>query len=218
VKRLLPLLVLMLGGCTSQGESSYQEYWKIVKQGFSGSFGGGGISLDQAAAVPYASMGLRINGGQEGIVVLATQSGDNLLWTSSAHVVVETVNGRIKRTVGTPQEVSVALPQSEGAVLSPAQALKGPYNSTRTIDWPKLAVFGTTLNCRTAIRGIQKIKLLGKPMTTTRIDETCASQDGDWVFTDSYWVSRDDGFVWRSLQHLHPKGEVLQTEIFRPPA
>ncbi len=50
-----------------------------------------------------------------------------------------------------------------------------------------------------------------------RVDESCRSRKPEWSFTDNYWVDLDNGRVWRARQHVHPKGGIIETEIFRPP-
>jgi hypothetical protein len=58
---------------------------------------------------------------------------------------------------------------------------------------------------------------LGQAIGTYRIDESCSGERPEWRFTDSFWVDGDNGMVWRSRQHVHPNGAVVETEIFRPP-
>ena len=65
--------------------------------------------------------------------------------------------------------------------------------------------------------GRQKIDILGQAVTTNRVDEACQSRQPEWSFVDSYWADPDNGLVWRSRQHIHPKGGEIETEVFRPP-
>ena len=209
----VPLLVL--AGCTSDGQSDYKDYFSIIRAAWSGSFGDGSITRQQAAAVEYASLGIRLNGGRENMLVLATQTNDELMWTSSAHVTVNTVGGRVKRTVGLPQDISMT---PEGTMLPPAAAmLQGPFSSRRIMDVPSAGEFGVLLSCRATVRGAQRIVILGQGLNTMRVDETCKDSARSWTFTDSYWIDRENGLVWRSVQHLHPNGETLQLQILRPP-
>lgn len=209
-----PLLVL--AGCNSDGHSTYQEYFQIVGAAWKSSFGSGAVTRQQAAAIPFASMGVRVNGGHENLIVLATQTGDEMLWTSKARIVVVTVNGRIKRTVGLPQDLSIT-PKGAREWASPAAALLGPFTSQRVVDFPESNEFGVILSCRAAARANQSITILGQRMNLARVDETCRATGRDWSFTDSYWVDRESGFIWRSVQHLHPDGEIVQVTILRPP-
>ena len=207
-----PLLVL--AGCSSGGQSDYQDYYSVIRAAWSGSFGDGAITRQQAAAVEFASMGIRLNGGRENMLILATQANDDLMWTSSAHVTISTASGRIKRTVGLPQDVS-ATPQ--GNALPPAAALQGPFSSRRIMDIPSAGEFGLLLTCRTTLRGKQQIVILQQRINTMRVDENCQEVGHSWSFTDSYWISAESGLVWRSIQHIHPNGEIVQLQILRPP-
>ncbi len=58
------------------------------------------IARDDAARVPYASIGVRIDGGPQILLVLATATGPDLLWTSGAQVAIVTRGGRILKTAG----------------------------------------------------------------------------------------------------------------------
>jgi hypothetical protein len=71
--------------------------------------------------------------------------------------------------------------------------------------------------CSARAAGRQTVKILGQPIATMRVDEACRARKPEWAFTDNYWVDLDNGRVWRSRQHIHPKGGIIETEIFRPP-
>ena len=92
---------LLLAGCAGGDQTStWGDYYKVLQQSFSQSFGDKAITRDRAAAVPYASMGYRLNGSPEAMIVLATDNGGEELWTSSAHIVIVTRDGRVTRHRG----------------------------------------------------------------------------------------------------------------------
>jgi hypothetical protein len=214
---LLPVL-LLLAGCDSSGPSDYSLYYQAVRQSFSASFGNGShITKDQAAAVPYASIGYRLNDGSEQLLVLATDNGGEQLWTSAAHVVIVTRGGRVVRTVGLPQDVSGVTPQRGLDFLEPAAAGKGNLTNVRVEDLPDIPAYGAAIKCVATPRGMETIAILGHGITTRKIDETCRSDTLNWSFTDNYWVDPDSALVWRSVQHISPKGETLEIETLRPP-
>jgi hypothetical protein len=218
--RILPsaglAALLLAGGCSSEG-SAWREYFQVVRQGISGSFRDVAVTRDQAAAIPYASLGYRIDGGNEGILVLATDNNGEQLWTAASPVVLLTRGGRILRSVGLPHDIAGTTAQ--GGTLPPlSDALRGPYRSTRAVDLPDIGAYGVSLSCTTTSRGPQTISIIGTAIATVRIDETCHSARPQWTFTDNYWIDAKTGFTWHSIQHLHPVGTTIPIEIFRPPA
>ena len=220
VKHIACLVLALVGaGCSSGGSinSNYTQFYEVLRQSMSASFGKIRVTREQAAAIPYASLGYSIDGGNQGILVLATDSGGDLLWTSAAHVVIVTRDGRIVRTVGLGQDLSNLTSRDQKGLLPPAAAVRTPFSSTRLEDFADLSLYGVRLSCQAKLAGRQNIKILGQVIATSRVDEACSSRDPDWSFTNSFWVDQDSGFVWRSRQHVHPKGRPVEIEIFRPP-
>jgi hypothetical protein len=207
----------LLGGCMSQ-KSLYGQYFDMVRQSWHQAFGDGGVSREQAAAIPYASLGYRVNGGPELILVLATDSGGEQMWTAASHVVLVTENGRVKRSLGLPHDLSGTAPTGNSSTLpSPALALQGPFSSSMTLDFPDINAYSTPVMCRAIAVGRQNIQILGSSIATTRVDESCTATALNWRYRNSYWLDPQSGFVWRSQLHVHPKGGTLDIEILRPP-
>jgi len=214
----LAAAALLLAGCSSadSGNTNYAQFFQLAKQSLSATFGKVRVTRDQAAAIPYASMGYSLDGGNQQLLVLATDSAGEQLWTGPSHVVIVTRDGRIIRTVGLGHDLS-GLSLRNGTVPPPGAAARGPFSSTRLEDFPELGFYGILVSCRARLVGRQKVEILGQSMMTNRVDETCRSQRPDWSFVDSYWVDPNNGLVWRSRQHIHPKGGEIETEVFRPP-
>jgi hypothetical protein len=207
--------LLAAGGCSSE-QSVWRQYFQLIRQGVSGGFGSSTVSRDQAASIPYASLGYRVDGGGQALLVLATDTNGEQLWTAASHVVLLTRDGRILRSVGLPHNRTM-MPQAGAVLPSLHDALKAPVRSTRLVDWPDLGTYSVPLSCLATARGSQLISILGTNLVTTRVDETCQSANPRWSFTDNYWLDADTGFVWRSTQHLHPAGSTVQIDILRPP-
>ena len=213
----LAAAMLVLAGCSSSGTTDYAQYYQALRQGVAASFGGARITKTQAAAIPYASMGYRLNDGAEQLLVLATDTNGEQLWTSGAHIVIVTRGGRIMRTVGLPHDVAAVTPSAGQELPALLTALKGKLTYSRLEDFPDISTYGATISCTTLPRGLQTIVILGRGISTVRIDEVCRSPSLDWAFTDSYWLDRQSGLAWRSIQHIHPNAGKIETEILRPP-
>ncbi len=218
MKRLtLAAALFSLAGCSSSGTSDYTQFYQAIRQGIAASFGKASVTRAQAAAIPYASMGYRVNGGAEQILVLATDANGEQLWTSGAHIVIVTRGGRIVRTVGLAHDVSAVAPQTGRELRAPATAIGGVVASTWLMDFPDIPAYGAAVTCTATPRGEQTILILGHGIRTIRLDEICHSAELDWSFTNSYWLDPESGLTWRSIQHVHPKDQTIESEILRPP-
>jgi hypothetical protein len=210
--------VLLLAGCASGDQiSPWGEYYQVLRQSFSGSFGSKAVTRDRAAAVPYASLGYRLNGGPESMIVLATDNGGEELWTSSAHIVIVTQDGSVKRTVGLPHDLGQWTPARGSSLLPPVAALTSPQTVTLLADFPDRGSYSSAVTCHLAAAGPETVTILGRAIATTRVNEDCDAPQLKWQFRNSYWLDGDH-FVWRSVQHIHPSGDTLDIEIFRPPS
>ncbi len=212
----LVLLPFVAGGCSSQG-NVWGQYFRVVRQGYAANFGDKAISRQQAASVPYASLGYRVDGSAEAMLVLATDSLGDQIWTSSSHIVLLTHQGRILRTVGLTHDRAATVAQNRAEVPPLSQALQAPFSSTRFLDFPDIGAYSVPVTCVTTRRGPRAISILGTRLDTIQVDETCKSKPLNWSFTDNYWIDAQNGFVWHSVQHLHPAGVTVQIEILRPP-
>jgi hypothetical protein len=214
---LIAALVL-LSGCSSTGASDYSLYYQALRQSIAAGFGGRPrVTKDQAAAIPYATIGYRLNDGPEQLLVLATDSGGEQLWTSGAHVVIVTRDGRIVRTVGFAQDVSAVTPQKGQQIFGPAEAKGKNFTTVRLEDFPSIPVYGVAVRCSAISRGRETIVILGRGVATQKVDEICRSDALAWSFTDSYWIDPQGGLVWRSIQHVGPENEKIEIETLRPP-
>ena len=210
-------LSLFVGGCSSTGDSDYSQFYQALRQSIGAGFGDGRVTKDQAAAIPYASLGYRVNDGSEQLLVLATDSNGEQLWTSAAHIVIATRGGRIVRTVGLPANVAAVTPAGAQTIPLLTTALSGPVSYSKLADLPDSRIYGAALACRLMYRGKQTIVILGRGISTVKIDESCASSALNWSFTDSYWLDADTGLAWKSIQHISPVQGKIETTILRPP-
>jgi hypothetical protein len=217
VRRAAVLLAALglgaLAGCSSSSETGIGQYYQILRQ----SLRENRITAEQAGAIPYASLGLKVDGNPEMLLVLATETNGNLMWTSRNHVVVVTRDGRIVRTVGLPHDVENVSPAA-GQERPPSAALVQRFITKRSADYPDVGRYAVALNCSTAAMQRETITILGSAIPTIRVQEHCSDSESRWSFTDTFWVDSQNGFIWRSIQHTHPEGTKISIEIFRPPA
>ena len=209
------LASLALAGCTSgAGGGDWSHIYELVHQSWTG--GAGTITLQQAAAVPYASLGVRVGGGPQTLVVLGADQSGHLLWTSAAKIAIETDNGRVMRTAGFPGDLSNVGFSGDDPLLAFERGGTGPQQATRTMDFRDINVFGIPVSCTLAREGSETIQILGTDIQTQRIGENCVSAKLDWQFENTFWMGTS-GFIWKSVQNIHPKQDPLTIEVLRPP-
>jgi len=208
--------VLALAGCDSL-TSNTGDWGQVISMARDGFSHDSSITLEQAAAVPYASLGVRIGGGTQMLVVLATDAGGDRMWTSKSKIAVTTRNGRIVSTAGLDRNLNwITFGGGADPILGAAQG-GPPRQSVRLADYWDLNRYSMPLRCVTVSRGADTITILGKSIAVTRIEENCESEALDWSFTDTFWVG-SSGLVWKSLQHVHPDFDPIEIEVLRPPA
>jgi hypothetical protein len=202
-----------LAGCSSDSSSDWSEYYGLAR-GLVGS--SPAVTLQQAAAIPNASMGVRIGDGPEAIVVLATDSSGDRLWTSVEKVAIYTRNGRIVRTGGLPRNVNTTIMLPDDPLDRLAQGRRLLPTSTKLVDFVDLGAMSVSLACETVSLGRDDIVILGATVKTARIEQKCSAPTLNWSFTDVFWMG-SDGLIWRSVQHIHPDSAPIEMEILRPP-
>ena len=202
----------LLGGCSSIGNSDAKSVYTIAKSTWNDS--GTDVTLDEAAAVPFATIGVRVGDSTQMLLILATDAGGQRLWTSSARIAITTRNGHIVQTAGFGHDLGNLQTRS---MTTDAD---GGWAAREDVDLPDLKLFSVPIACQAKQTGNKSIKILGQEIKTLRIDESCRSQDSElaWSFRNKYWIDPDSGTVWRSIQHVNPNLDPIEIVVLRPPA
>ncbi len=202
----------VLAGCSSIGGGDAEALYAIAKNYWTGN--SRKVTLEEAAAIPYASLGVSIGGNPQTVIVLAGGTGGQRLWTSAAKIAITTKDGRIVRTAGLEHNLGGYEPRDDTLGNDGVRMVRWQA------DFPDLNLYSVRVVCRDREAGDETIVILGTDIPTRRIEESCASQGSqlDWSFENTYWVDPASGLVWRSIQHVHPQLDAIETEILRPPA
>lgn len=219
LKTLRPLVAALalgaLAGCSSDSGSGWPQLMELAKASFAQS---DGVSLQQAASVPYASIGVRVGDGQQIMLLLAADTGHTQLWTSKAGIAISTRGGRIIETAGLPKNLSATvfagLSDPLPALLR--QAVVRPVSEARDADFGDLSEYSVPIRCRLEGGEDARVIILGHAIATRRFEEHCESSALDWSFTNLFWADRS-GLVWKSIQYIHPHSDPVEIEVLRPP-
>lgn len=169
------------------------------------------VPREHAAAIPYASLGVRLGGSDEALFVLASKSGDGLMWLGGTNLGIVTRHGRVIRTVGFSSNLSgVHFGQGVKPDLTQPSA-------DYLYDFGEQSLYGIPVKCARQNVGPEKIVIIGVPRDTTHVAEDCIASGMDWSFRNEFWVD-PAGYVWKSRQFVAPKLDPLTFEVLRPAA
>jgi len=199
-----------LFGCSSDGGDDWLSLWRVTKDAWEQR--DADVSLQQAGDIPYATVGIRIDGGREQLLILATDNNGERMWTSASNVAITTRDGRVIRTAGLKGDLS-----GYTTVGSVKEAWNRPHAYDWTADFADLGYYSVPVHCNVRPAGHETIAILGSSLDTLRVDETCRSEKLAWDFNDTYWVDPESGRVWKSSSQVHPKGSTIELELLRPP-
>ncbi|HJT80104.1 MAG TPA: YjbF family lipoprotein [Chthoniobacterales bacterium] len=207
---------LPLAGC----EMPYGFDFNTVKTSLAVSTGledAPGITLEQASQIPYASIGYRIGSSQEYILVLASTIADALLWTAADHRALVTQNGRVTRSAGFDWNLGETSFAQVDPVAIGLQKMSANVVLTRTLDLRDIDRFGIAVQSTFTPAGKTSISVLGANLDVVEVHEDCRCDVLDWAFQNIFWADASSGFVWRSVQTIHPNLPPLTIEVLRPP-
>lgn len=203
-------LGLPLAGCSSDQSNDYSQVFSI----FTHIFGGEGdrVTYQQAAAIPFATIGVRVGDSTEGILVLGSSHGDQQLFTAASHIVLVMRHGRVVRTAGLEFNLS-DMRLVRGSV-------SGPFPSAETVweaDFADQHLYSVQILCKAYSGGPDTYNNFNSPVPVVKVVDQCRSDQLDWSFTNTYWVAPQTGLMWHSIQNISPKLDPLELRILRPP-
>jgi hypothetical protein len=143
--------------------------------------------------------------------VLASKSGDDLLWLGGTSLGIVTRHGRVVRTVGFASNLS-----GVHATQGVRQDLTQP-SVDYLYDFGEQSRYGVPVKCTRQSLGNERIVIIGVSRDTTHVSEDCTASGMDWSFRNEFWVD-PAGYVWKSRQVVTPKLDSLAFEILRPAA
>jgi len=206
---------LGLAACSSESNSDFSTLFDVAGSVFH-SDTGSSITLQQASAISYATMGFRIGDGAEAMGILTTNSGE-LLWVVGARASFVTRNGRLVRTAGLEHNLD-GMRLEPTSTFSPIALANGqPADTDWSADFSDRNIFSAEVHCHAQAAGPEDVTVLGGVIHTVRVNETCRCPAANWSFQNVYWIGQASGRIWKARQHIHPDADVITTELLRAP-
>ena len=198
-----------LAGCSSSGNNDWLALYNVAIDTWTNR--NASASFEQAAAIPYATIGVRVDDGPEQILILATATNGEQLWAASSHVAITTRYGLVVRTSGFGTDLTGYSGSRRNG--NPAA---GAFDYSWRGDFADLGIFSLEIVCKATSVKFDPITILGKELDTSRANQHCEARQLHWSFDNIYWFSPKSGIIWKSVQQVHPKGPKLTLEILRP--
>jgi hypothetical protein len=207
---ILAALGLSLAGCSSDQSNDYGQVFQIFTHIFNSE--DDRVTYQQAAGIPFSTIGVRVGDSTEGILVLGSSNGDEQLWTAASHIVLVMRHGRVVRTAGLEYNLS-EMRLVRGSVA-------GTLPSAETLweaDFPDQHLYSVQVSCKAYSGGADTYSNFNSPVRVIKVIDECRSDQIDWSFTNTYWIAPQTGLMWHSIQNINPKLDPLELRILRPP-
>jgi hypothetical protein len=197
---LVAALALGISACEDTGSVSNTDtdilsLGRVVLHAIGGIGSSASVPREQAAGIPYASVGVRVGGSDQAMFVLASKTGDDLLWLGGTSLGIVTRHGRVVRTVGFASNLSG---------VHPAQGVKQDLTQPSVdylYDFGDQSRYGVPVKCTRQTLGTERIVIIGVSRDTTHVAEDCTAAGMDWSFQNEF---------------VTPKLDSLAFEILRP--
>lgn len=176
------------------------------------------LTRQQINQIPYATLGAKVGKGPRSLLVLGRIDGDELHWISADRAALVTRHGRLVKSAGFPENLKDTHIVGTDPMTSNLRQLDRSTEWTRLIDLMPDYRYGIPVKSKFEIMAEEKIEILELSFDTILVHETCQAPLLDWEFENRYWVDRQSGFIWKSLQHLAPRIPPISIEIFKPAA
>lgn len=211
--RNLPLLLLclLLQACTSTQ--------KGLTDGIALAFLGPDditVTNEQISRLPYASMYLRVDGGQQIFVVLGFDENGQQKWITSDKAMVVTQHGRVVKTLGLSDNLSQVSNLQQDPLRDALRLTEGA-SWTRTLSWTENGQLraGQAVSRFTRLPD-QVLQLAGKPVATHVWQEDVEMDSNGKAWRNTFWIDIRTGQVRQSAQMLGADYLPITTTILKP--
>ncbi|WP_428944921.1 YjbF family lipoprotein [Pantoea sp. FN060301] len=169
------------------------------------------ISSAQIEALPYASIYLRLNGGQRIFVVLGFDEEGQQKWITQDRSVVVTQHGRVVKTLGLRDNLKEVTNLQQDPLADPRRLTDGA-SWTRTLSWTENGHFraGTAVSHFTRLED-RMLDIAGSKIACQVWQEKVELAGDGRSWTNTFWTDAATGLVRQSQQT--PGGENLSFDI-----
>jgi len=216
MKTLLGVCVSLsiIGGCSSIPNNNiaggYIEAYKSITAYFMPSQAADIFTIQQIQNIPYASMLLTIGKGSPGLVILESKVVNNNTWVSADGIYFMLNRGRIVKVQGLENN----LVDFRSSLEDITAVNNNIYKSYYSFDNPEL--YNLEVSNNILYQGEEIVDLFIGKKKLYLYKETIENDFLAWKEDNFFWVD-DDGFVWKSIQHISPLLPPIKYEVTKKP-
>nr|WP_041474312.1 YjbF family lipoprotein [Erwinia sp. Ejp617] len=208
---LLLLLCLLLQACNQTQKGMGETLWLAL-------VGVDDIRLtnEQINHLPYASMYLRINGGQQLFVVLGYNENGQQKWITRDKAMLVTEHGRLVKTLGLADNLN-EVSNLQHDPLRDALHLSEGANWSRTLSWTENGKARADTATSRFTRGQDAVlQLAGRSVACHVWQEEVALAKNGASWLNRFWVDASSGQIRQSQQILGADSLSIDVTILKP--
>ncbi len=217
-KLLIFKIIVVLAGCSSLPANVAGNFNQTFKAFSALIYGYEDYPINQALIdeIPYASLRMKIGKGPAGLLILESIDQDGYTWVSADNIYITTRGGRIIRAEGLNNNL-VDFVSSEPSFK---ELIDGDYiqSQFRMISLDNPSVFNMKLKVSYKRVGFEEVIILDKKRELILIEETIENSYIRWKYNNKYWVDKNTGYVWQSIQEIAPNVPPILIQITKKPS
>lgn len=176
---------------------------------------GAGIDREWISNLPYATISARIGSGPNIVLVLAKIDDGNLHWVSSDRGLLVTRGGYLVKTYGLPSNVASTRFETLSHKDAPISA-SSRITNVRFIDLSDDQLYGVRIDSAIRPAGSEIIDIYDVRIECDIYEEVCRAPTLDWNFVNRFWLEKETGRTWRSIQYIAPSLPPVTLELLKP--
>jgi len=205
----LLLLCLLAQGCT-QTQKGLGETVKLALLGPDDV----DVTTEQVESLPYASMYLRVNGGQRIFVVLGFDENGQQKWITRDRTMVVTQHGRVVKTLGLTDNLREVSNLEQDPLADPLHLTDGA-SWARQLSWSEAGRFhAATATSRFTRLQDEVLDLAGRRVACRVWQEEVNAAGKSW--RNIFWIDTTTGQLRQSRQTLDGNDFSVETTILKP--
>tara|TARA_Y100000748_G_scaffold273642_1_gene248273 strand:- start:1509 stop:2171 length:663 start_codon:yes stop_codon:yes gene_type:complete len=211
---VLLLIISVLYSCSTVPMNT--QTYKLV---YAGIFGYEDIDLDSSyiEQLPYSSMKVKIGKGPGGLAILESMNEDKETWVTSDEIFLIIKGGRIIGSYGLVETNLVDYQSKDPNFKLFIDSKQKEFTSYRVLSYDNPEALNVRFKVITTYKGVEQITILNYARELVLIEETIQNDYLNWKTTNKFWVDKDSGFVWKSIQTYAPNLPNFKLEVTKRP-